>query len=539
MSIFRLSITFLNGVFHGCGENGQPEWPPSPMRVFQSLVATAGRQYGSEIPDDVAAALDWLAQLAPPSIESPQHRVAKPYRTSVPNNAMDICAKAWSRGSYSSKDAKPSTHKAMKTIIPTVLLDSDPGKQQVVYRWSVGSTVADSPEHVAIIAQLARNLVCVGWGIDLVAGHACLEPCLPEGDSTDVANNRVRWAPALGFKVRLRAPNVRSQSALHKKHAAFLSRIVDGTLRPVPALPPSSYQVIHYGREWEAASLPFAAFSFIASDGERFKQFPNTKGTEVAGMTRHVMGVAAQRAGWSDTKIAKFVFGHGEKKGQKHQTVHLSRYAYVPLPSIEPRRAGMAVGMVRRILIYAMNQGFASEVDWARHALSGVDLIGQHSQETVAMLSAIPASDKVVQQYVPKLGSSTWFTVTPVVLPRNYLNRKESRQLKAASDPATKKNLLRQKDAKIESLLRKAIVQAGYSGCLASCAEIQWTTYGSLRGIEKSQAYFVPRHLQHLPRLHVRISWRDPQGNAVVVPGPVVIGAGKSFGLGLFAADPP
>src|ERR1700730_13175967 len=40
-SHFCLSVTFHDCRFHGRRDNGEPEWPPSPLRLFQSLVAAA------------------------------------------------------------------------------------------------------------------------------------------------------------------------------------------------------------------------------------------------------------------------------------------------------------------------------------------------------------------------------------------------------------------------------------------------------------------------------------------------------------------
>jgi D-alanine transaminase len=40
-SFFGLSIRFLAPVFHGRADGEQREWPPSPLRLFQALVAAA------------------------------------------------------------------------------------------------------------------------------------------------------------------------------------------------------------------------------------------------------------------------------------------------------------------------------------------------------------------------------------------------------------------------------------------------------------------------------------------------------------------
>ena len=41
-----ISVTLLDGRFHGRGDGGVPEWPPSPLRLFQALVAANGEAVG-------------------------------------------------------------------------------------------------------------------------------------------------------------------------------------------------------------------------------------------------------------------------------------------------------------------------------------------------------------------------------------------------------------------------------------------------------------------------------------------------------------
>ena len=545
MRYLKLTITFLNGTYHGCSDQGQPEWPPSPMRVFQALVGTTSQRFGDPLPDNAASALDWLATLPPPLIETPPHRTAMPIRTSVPNNAMDICAKAWSRGSYDAKDAKPSTHKAMKTIAPTVLDLDDPERQRVTYLWSVDPHDNDSKNASQVIADLTRRLVCVGWGLDLVAAHAELAEVDENGSADSAQSPSIsRWEPSPRYVRRLRVANENSRVALHERHAAFLKRLSTAALQPVPALRPSAYQTIGYGRAWESSLLPFVAFSLIETDGSRFASFPNRNGIEVAGMLRYAVRNAAEAAGWNEQKIARIVLGHGEQQGEVHQSVNLDRFAFVPLPSLEPRRKGGRadhVGMIRRVLIYAPTTGFEQELQWVRRALSGAELIDERTKLSVAMLSAIPASDKVVKRYLAKddieLGAEVWSTVSPMVLPRNYMRRQDIQRLNGDLDAEAKRQALLDRDDRIESIIRKAIVHAGFSETLSTHALIDWSNVGFWPGAMRNNDYFIPAHLRKFPTLHVRITWRDPQGELIRIPGPVVLGAGRFFGLGLFAAD--
>src|SRR5262249_52386731 len=98
-----------------------PEWPPSPLRVFQALVAAAARKNGGGLASGSRAALQWLEETQAPSVIAPAGESGSGYCLSVPNNAMDIVARAWSGGNYSNTgDANPATHRAMKMVRPTL-----------------------------------------------------------------------------------------------------------------------------------------------------------------------------------------------------------------------------------------------------------------------------------------------------------------------------------------------------------------------------------------------------------------------------------
>jgi CRISPR-associated protein Csb2 len=71
---------------------------------------------------------------------------------------------------------------------------------------------------------------------------------------------------------------------------------------------------------------------------------------------------------------------------------------------------------------------------------------------------------------------------------------------------------------------------------LAEHARIEWRTTEFWPGVELASRYAVPDHLARFPRMHVKICWRDGENMAMNVPGPVCIGGGRFYGLGLFAA---
>jgi CRISPR-associated protein Csb2 len=152
------------------------------------------------------------------------------------------------------------------------------------------------------------------------------------------------------------------------------------------------------------------------------------------------------------------------------------------------------------------------ELGWARRALSGTELIDENRGSAAALLSLIPALDRVLGSYLP--ASASWASVTPVILP-GFDDRSKS---------------------KAESMIRKAIRQAGYSEALAAHADLDWRSVGFWKGAELASRYRVPDYLRNYPRYHVRLTWRDWSGTSIPVSGPICFGAGRFCGFGLFAA---
>ena len=140
----------------------------------------------------------------------------------------------------------------------------------------------------------------------------------------------------------------------------------------------------------------------------------------------------------------------------------------------------------------------------------------------------------MVRQYTRS--AAAWATVTPVVLPGYDDPNHYRRRLKNGLTADDQKRYLDRLDRRIERLLRKAIGQAGFSEVLAEHAQLEWRPTGFWPGVDLASRYTVPDHLARFPRLHVKISWRDDENRRLEVPGPVCIGGGRFYGLGLFAA---
>jgi CRISPR-associated protein Csb2 len=530
-SHFCLSVRFLGSAFHGESDGGEREWPPSPLRVFQALVAAAARRNAGELSEGAQFALKWLeAREQPPLVIAPVAIEGSSYHLSVPNNAMDIVARAWVRGSDSSSgDANPATHRSMKPVHPTLLCNSD----SVQYLWGISYPLTtDARSHLQFLSETARSIVALGWGSDLAVGHGMV---LTEEQADELPGER--WMPGQrASEYGLRVPIRGTLDDLMNHHKHFLNRLsADGFIPPPPL---TTYENVEYKRAIEPRRRPIAAFSLLRPDASGFRAFDTARrGLTVTGMLRNAVKIAAGQSGWAESKIATFVLGHGESHpGERHVAVGTRRFAYLPLPTMESRNNGHApvAGSIRRVMLSGIAGECEDEIAWAKRMMSSQELIDAAAKTPVAVLSLIPASDNVVQRYTRR--AETWATVTPVVLPGYDDPRHYRLRMQRKIGAEEQRRLLQHLDERVDVLLRKAIAHAGFSKLLADNADLQVREVGFWQGTEPAERYGVPDHLKRFPRYHVKIRWRNLNGNSVEIPGPICLGGGRFYGLGLFAA---
>jgi CRISPR-associated protein Csb2 len=528
---FCLAFRFLDRAFHGRGDSNHREWPPSPLRAFQSLVAAAARQHAGALEASALAALKWLERQQPPAIVSPVGIEGSGYCLSVPNNAMDIVAKAWCRGDDSnSGDANPATHRTMKAVRPTVLLG-----EAAQYLWPLGDPPSgDIRRHADVLSRIARSAVALGWGLDMVVGHGAI---LTDEQVANLIGER--WLPVADSRDGgLRVPLDGTLDDLVYRHKRFVERLGPDGFVPPPPL--SIFRNVQYRRAGDPPRHPVAVFSLLKLDTSGFRAFDTVhQALRVAGMVRCAAKLAAKHSGgtWTEEKINAFILGHGHSSdAARHVAVGAQRFAYLPLPTIEGRGEDKArvVGSVRRIMLYCFAEGCENEITWSQRMLSGQELIDEDKKQSVALLSVIPSNEKIVRCYTQ--AAATWATVTPVLLPGYDDPNHYRRRLKHAASSDEQKRLLESLDTRIDALLRKAITQAGYSQELADHAELDWRKVGFWPGTDLADRHGVPNHLKRFPRFHVKVCWRDAKNQPIEIPGPVCFGGGRFYGLGLFAA---
>lgn len=527
-----ISIRFLDGAFHGRADYGEPEWPPSPLRVFQAIVAASAARWNERRGvHHTAPALRWFEQLKSPVIITPlpKNITAKGYCLYVPDNVGDLVGKSWSRGG----DASMADYRTEKIVRPTLFQDDE----AFHYLWPLTGASAGFAEHRDILFAAVRSITHVGWGVDLVVADAfVLNP------AEAVTLKGKRYLPVdEETNSSLRVPQLGTLDDLENRHHAFLNRISGDGFAPVPPL--AAYGITNYRSEDEPLHSPRTVFALRQLDDSGFRPFDTARrGLHVAGMLRHAASAAdfLRSVGWNEEETRRVVLGHGETRGEQHQPVQGSRIAFIPLPSIEWRgdKRKFSVGSIRRVVATTFGNFDRGLFRRFAQQLAGQELVDEKLNKPVALLAKQSEKDGAIDAYFQS--SATWATVTPVILPGYDDPRKLRQRIRAEKTnvltAGEKTVLLLKLDKRIEFLLRKAIRQAGFSDVLAQHAELEWRGKGFWPGTELASRYVVPEQHRRYRRLHVRIIWRSPDGQPLPVSGPVCIGGGKYSGLGLFAA---
>lgn len=254
-----VTVRFLHGRFHGQGDQRRREWPPSPARLFQALVAAVAA-LPEERKRDAARALLWLEGLPAPVIQAPSVLSGNAYALAVPNNDGDLPATAWSKGQQPKDQQKPEALRTLKPVRASLVEDAP-----VAYRWALDPADA---EPANAIAALARSVTALGWGVDAVAadGVVTADPPL-DGDGS------AAWMPGAG-SVPLRVPAPGFLQSLDARHAAFLSRL-DRRGRAMSSPPPvTGFAVVRYAAPGEAKEAPWLAYR-LTDGGDGFVLVPD------------------------------------------------------------------------------------------------------------------------------------------------------------------------------------------------------------------------------------------------------------------------
>lgn len=477
MTHLCITVHLLDDRYHGLlGRDGPPEWPPSPFRLFQALVAGVARR--GELDGDIGKSLEWLHSKSP-IIIAPPSRPGQVITRFVPNNDGD-------------KVLDRQKRLTGKTSRPTIILDPT----GIHYLWPI----QESCPQVRGLIEASRCLSCFGWGIDMAYGDGQLL------DDEQIGKlSGVRWFPkpdTLHDDGLLRVPKEGSMADLRRAHQSALTRIEHGMpLRTIHK--PQVFDRVFYASTERPIGPPRVVFALRTNDDDSYR-YPHAKLIHIAGMTRRA-AIKAMKSyppeGIDDALawIESFVAGHRPEGMDLH-----NQFSYVPLPSIGHEHAD---AMIRRVMIIAP-LGDEAQLGHLADQLDGVQLEPEDGSEGPVLCRL--DSDGVTRQYLDTC--RMWASVTPVILP-GHDDHKPTKTIK---------------------LIQRALLQSG----VEQRCQFTWSAAPNFEHCltahkydrEKRHAgYYRPGHLESMTAVHIRVIFEHP------VSGPLSIGAGRHCGLGVLA----
>jgi CRISPR-associated protein Csb2 len=358
--------------------------------MFQALTAAASSNGGMS--DPAKEALRWLEKQSPPRIIVPESWAGSRLKTYVPNNDMNVVARAWARGKEPEK--KPEKLRTDKILQPLHL----GGDATVRFLWSVG----DGGSYQQQICEIARHTHHLGLGIDMVVGNGRV---IDETEKNRLPGVTFIPIEGKGWRVPVEGS---------------LEEIMDRYRQQIKAMPLNQYDEVAYVRE-EAGNrrLPMLAFALVNEDGD-YCRFDSTDTMVVAAELRHATHERSKKLRLDAAFVEGYVCGHANGSHDKDD-----RFAYVPVPTLAP--AGRDNDIRRVMLIQGRKN---SKADSLVRRLSNVSLSGK------ARLRPIddPDKDGVLKKYTEP--AERWGTVTPIVLPghlngRGLVNRQTKLILKS------------------------------------------------------------------------------------------------------------
>jgi CRISPR-associated protein Csb2 len=381
MNWLCVEVRYLFDKYHGSRGGGRrPDYPPSPHRVFQTLIAAASTN--GDISAASKEALRWLEKQSAPQIMVPESTLGSRLTTFVPNNDMNVVARAWARGKKPEKE--PEELKTNKVLRPQHL----GGDATIRFLWPV--TDANSPD---TICEVARHIHHLGLGVDMVVANGRV---IDEAQKNRLPGETYIPVGGTGWRVPV---------------DGSLEEILDRHQEPMNPPPLNQYEEVAYVREAATRRPPMHVFALVDEDGA-FSRFDPSDTMVVAAELRHAAHTRAKQLKFAPAFIEGYVCGHANSSHDKDD-----RFAFIPVPTLAPAGRDNAI---RRVMLVQSRKN--SKADSLVRRLSGVSLSGKTQLRPINK----PEKDGVMRRYTE--AAERWATVTPIVLPGHLNGRGQARR---------------------------------------------------------------------------------------------------------------
>ena len=466
-----LTIHFYEPRYHGAGL-----WPPSPMRLFQALVAGAAE--GANLQEDTRSALEWLERLQPPEIVAPPAALGQRYVNYVPNNDADAA-----------KDPI-ETPRAGKTIHPWILETEAP----IHYLWA---PIEDGSQARQLCA-LAERLHHLGRGVDPAW---CAARILTEEEArTEIAGQGIHHRPSGSASTKQAAPIAGTLRSLERRFALNREKFTRLNGKPAFSQPPKPLL-----REVSYDATPDRVLYELRDEARGFLRVPPR---DAVTLTKTLLNGAAERLKWEFPDRAetfeRLVIGRGADSADKMRRIRL-----VPLPSIGSAHVDRSI---RRLLV-EIPQDCPIRRDTLLWAFDG---LAWHDADGVVFGSLARTDDRQMLKNYER-ASTLWQTEIPVALG-------SGRRRLGKGDTKTGAERLSEEGRAIAAVLqalRHADIAQYPNGI-----EVQREPFNA-KGTHCSD--LIPGRFDKHALWHVRMRFEQP------VAGPLVIGDGRFAGLGVMS----
>jgi len=475
-----LEIEWLTGVCRSARSpaDTQPDWPPGPDRIFSALVASWGARGELDVERD---ALEWLERQAPPRAASVEAEARTTVIAYVPPNDR--------KTGDALVQYLPDRRRRQPRTFPAARLHLTKGEP-----WHLRLFWADAvAPPVDALQALARDTSYVGHSASLVRCRFRTDIQPPE--PTPPPPSRAPYPGRLGELRRLHARHMAGDERARPRAAQPLKIEAD------PRAAIDDREALRLGRDW---------FVLAHAGGPRpdIRAFPL-----IARQLRDQI-----RKAYPDP-VPEWLSGHAPD-GTPTRVPHL---AVLPMANVgwewsDGALAGIALVLPARL-----------EAHWAKAAPAEweekqrwADVLASTELQRVFLkgigawhLEPAPPEPNASQRPGRYLVESCrWTTATPIALDRHP----DGRQPEHADDTA------------------KIIAQSCVNGGLPEPIEVLLHKHAAATGAPSARPprgsppwarWARPKSLANLPLIHATLLFPEP------VRGPVVIGAGRFFGLGL------
>jgi CRISPR-associated protein Csb2 len=493
--MLALRLDYLTGRSYATEYNdrARAEWPPHPSRVFSALVAA----WADDEDPTERAALEWLEAAGAPAIAASPATARSIVPHFVPVN--DAKLQTGKGELKSARGLLPAERVRQPRFFPSVT----PADPTVHVVWS-----ADPPPSVrAALDTLSRRVVRVGHSASLVRCRVVDDP--PTAD----------WVPDPDADMVLRVPGPGQLGALAAEFARHRAE--------EPRVLPTRFQRYRAGAREQLAEIPggvFAPRDWIVFRRVSGPRLPVTRAVDVTAALR---GALLKHA----TAYPEALTGHADAGGPSEQP----HVALLALPFVGREHADGAILGVSVVLPRGLDPAqrravFAAVGRWEQAAREGLGdpaieappltlFLGRAGVLTVERVVWGEAAVSTLRPGAWTRPSRAWRSVTPVALDRNPGRLDDRDPVRAAAAWRA-----------AEETIARSCVHIG----LPRPAHVQLLPSVPVAGSAKASAFpaFPPAEARlRRVKAHARLEFEEP------VFGPVLLGAGRYAGLGLFRPD--